>query len=375
MAGQGGHHHGIRGSAALATQAVAPLPPEALRPGEMRRLPYAGELLGAVRVRAGFAPIPLDAFDQAAAQLEIEEQAAYLQLLRLSCGEGRNWCRAGKRDLMARLRLSERRLLRVLDALVAKGFARPLHRDNRGTLWRVFLPSEAAGEAVGDEVLLGRAVLPAEAGAPAASPAPDPVAPAVRAGPRAARPQRTDRAPRLDPRAALLAERLAAARGQPGPEGVAAAGRENRRPAGRGAAAGPGGRRRGDRLPPRRRGGEREAMSRTRTAFARIALAPATPAPSGPGAVDQLRERLAGSTAREHVVLDFLEDDLREARAALAAVAAYVANVEAALADASPSQQRLLSLVTGGGPSERVEYLQTVLASARRRLAQVAARM
>ena len=86
-----------------------------------------------------------------------EEQAAWFHLLRLSYGEGRNFCRVAKKDLVARLRLSERRLLRVLDALVAKGFARPLHRDNRGTLWRVALPCEAFGEPIGDDVLVGRA--------------------------------------------------------------------------------------------------------------------------------------------------------------------------------------------------------------------------
>jgi hypothetical protein len=112
----------------------------------------------------------------------------------------------------------------------------------------------------------------------------------------------------------------------------------------------------------------------TRTAFART-IVRAAEAPGDAGAVERLRQRLAGSTAREHVVLDFLEDDLREVRAALAAVAAYVANVEAALADGVPSPQRLLSLAQGRGPAERVEYLQAVLASARRRLAQVAARM
>ncbi|BDG01766.1 hypothetical protein [Anaeromyxobacter oryzae] len=103
------------------------------------------------------------------------------------------------------------------------------------------------------------------------------------------------------------------------------------------------------------------------------AAAPEAPAPGN--AVDALRARLAGSTAREHVVLDFLEDDLREARAALSAVAAYVANVEAALADVAPSQQRLLSLALGGAPADRIEYLGSTLASVRRRLAQVAARM
>jgi hypothetical protein len=105
-------------------------------------------------------------------------------------------------------------------------------------------------------------------------------------------------------------------------------------------------------------------------------LAPAqvSASPEEHGAVEALRRRL-GSTAREHVVLDFLEDDLREARGALSAVASYVANVEAALSDAELSPPRLLSLAKGGGPGERVDDLAQLLANMRRRLAQVAARM
>jgi hypothetical protein len=117
------------------------------------------------------------------------------------------------------------------------------------------------------------------------------------------------------------------------------------------------------------------AASRVTTVEQAPAAAPASAPAPRPDAVDALRARLAGSAARDHVVLDFLEDDLREARAALSAVAAYVANVEAALADAAPSQHRLLSLAIGGGPGERVDYLGTTLANVRRRLAQVAARM
>jgi hypothetical protein len=99
------------------------------------------------------------------------------------------------------------------------------------------------------------------------------------------------------------------------------------------------------------------------------------PAPlAGDGAVEALRRRL-GSTAREHVVLDFLEDDLREARAALASVAAWIANVEGALSDDAPSQHRILSFALGGRPGDRLEELSHAITSVRRRLAQVAARM
>jgi hypothetical protein len=225
VSGKAPYHRGIRGSAALATRPLAADRPaaEALPPGEMRRVAFAGELLGAVRVRASYAALPLDAFDRAGQALEALEQAAYLHLLRLSVGEGRNWCRAAKRDLQGRLRLTERRLLRVLDALVAKGFAKPLHRDNRGTLWRVYLPREAFGERLGDDVLVGRATelqvvareaAAASAAAPSATPAPTRSRSAGARGPRPVH----DRS--------SLARALAAARGCAGADAVAAAARE-----------------------------------------------------------------------------------------------------------------------------------------------------
>jgi len=226
------YYRGVRGSASLATRPLdAPATAaEALEPGEMRRVPFAGELLGAVRVRASFAAIPLDAFDRACASLEAEEQAAYLHLLRLSVGEGRNWCRLAKRELMDRLRLSERRLLRVLAGLVEKGFARPLHRDNRGTLWRVYLPREAAGEPLGDDVLAGRAGelrLVATARTPVNEPAPAPEPPTTTTSTSTTTTTTTTAPrPRAVPSEATLARALAAARGRSDPEGVAAALRE-----------------------------------------------------------------------------------------------------------------------------------------------------
>jgi hypothetical protein len=237
------YYRGVRGSAAIATRALrAPAPAaEALEPGEMRRVAFAGELLGAVRVRSSFAAIPLDAFDRACADLEIEEQAAYLHLLRLSAAEGRNWCRLGKKDLMDRLRLSERRLLRVLAALVEKRYLRPLDRDNRGTLWRVFLPREAAGEPVGDDVLLGRAAElrvvrePAQAAESATPvrPASELAAPSPCLSPGGGEEQSKRsiigaRRPRPVETEASLARALAAARGRTDPEGIGAALREVR---------------------------------------------------------------------------------------------------------------------------------------------------
>jgi len=232
VAGKAPFYRGVRGSAALATRALhAPAPSaEALAPGEMRRVPFGGELLGAVRVRGGYAALPLDAFDRACAALEAEEQAAYLQLLRLSVGEGRNFCRVAKRDLAVRLRLSERRLLRVLDALVAKRFARPLDRDNRGTLWRVYLPREAFGEPLGDDVLVGRATelrLVKEPAARGAGRKPPSLSPAGGEGRgEGAQTPRALAGPRPVHSEATLSRALAIARGRTDAEGLAAAARE-----------------------------------------------------------------------------------------------------------------------------------------------------
>ena len=114
---------------------------------------------------------------------------------------------------------------------------------------------------------------------------------------------------------------------------------------------------------------ELRALARDRAVEA---AAPAAP-PADP--VEALRRRLAGQPAREHVVLDFLADDLREARQALAGVEAYLGRVEAALGDAAASQEQLLALAQGGGPAGQLDYLAEVLEGLRRRVAQVAARM
>ncbi len=91
--------------------------------------------------------------------------------------------------------------------------------------------------------------------------------------------------------------------------------------------------------------------------------------------VEALRRRMASRSAREHVVLDFLSDDLREVREALGHVQAYVQGIERAMADPRLTQQQLLALALGGGPTEQLDYLGEMLANTRRRLAQVAARM
>jgi hypothetical protein len=94
-----------------------------------------------------------------------------------------------------------------------------------------------------------------------------------------------------------------------------------------------------------------------------------------PADLAALRRRLAGATAQEAVVLDFLEDDLHEAEAALGAVTDYLGAVEEALRDARAGRRDLLALAAGCGTGEKIEYLGAMVESVRRRLAQVAARL
>jgi hypothetical protein len=91
--------------------------------------------------------------------------------------------------------------------------------------------------------------------------------------------------------------------------------------------------------------------------------------------VEALRQRLSGRLAREHVVLDFLADDMREVREALGNIQRYVQGIERAVADPHLTQQQLLALALGGGPVDQLDSLGEMLANTRRRLAQVAARM
>jgi hypothetical protein len=104
------------------------------------------------------------------------------------------------------------------------------------------------------------------------------------------------------------------------------------------------------------------------------ALALALPPPersSTAGDLVGLRRRLAGATAQEAVVVDFLEDDLREAEAALGEVAGWLDSVADALHDARAGGHRYATLAARD-PADAVEYLGQTLASVRRRLGQVA---
>jgi hypothetical protein len=103
------------------------------------------------------------------------------------------------------------------------------------------------------------------------------------------------------------------------------------------------------------------------------APARAQPAPS----LDPLRHRFmrAGAASTEAVLVDFVEDDLRQAEGALGLVAAYAADVDVALRDPRTGRADLLALAQGDAVLRRIEELAETVASVRRRLAQIAARL
>lgn len=88
--------------------------------------------------------------------------------------------------------------------------------------------------------------------------------------------------------------------------------------------------------------------------------------------LDPLRRKLAGATAREAVLVDFLEDDLREAEDAVAELAGWLAAVGARVRDPEVSRHELMALAARSPGADGAEYLGDVLANVRRRIVQVA---
>ncbi len=88
-----------------------------------------------------------------------------------------------------------------------------------------------------------------------------------------------------------------------------------------------------------------------------------------------LRRRLLAATTQDAVAVDALEDDLREAEAALGAVTDWLGAVEEGLRDPRVGKRDLLAMALGGSPVERIEYLGSTVQAIRRRLAQVSARL
>ena len=99
----------------------------------------------------------------------------------------------------------------------------------------------------------------------------------------------------------------------------------------------------------------------------------ATPAP-GLGA---LRGELAGAGAgaREQVMIDFLEDDLRAAEEALEQLRRYVGAIGATLRSGRAGRGEPLALARTETPDQDLDELQATVAGLRRRLLVVAARL
>ena len=182
---------------------------------------YRGEWLGGVKFQG--VSIPTAVFDTLAPTQTALEQAVYLHLFRLAYGEGRNFCRVGKREISGRTGLSDRRLNVVLEGLVRKGHIKPLHRDTGGTLYRVFLPSELLrlepepGLSRGDKIEETKPAAPAKPVAERAGAAPQTEpAPAAPRRPPAAKAKAAKKAARPKPlESPLNEERFADVAGKP----------------------------------------------------------------------------------------------------------------------------------------------------------------
>lgn len=106
--------------------------------------------------------------------------------------------------------------------------------------------------------------------------------------------------------------------------------------------------------------------------YAAAASAARELARAGSRDLDPLRRRLAGATAREAVLVDFLEDDLREAQDAMAELGEWLAAVSATVRDPEVTRHDLMALAARSQGADGTEYLAGVLASVRRRIAHVA---
>ena len=86
-------------------------------------------------------------------------------------------------------------------------------------------------------------------------------------------------------------------------------------------------------------------------------------------------ERFLPEREDTEVLLDFLEDDLREGLDAIADVEAHFTDILEALREERPAPVRLLDAAEDFRVLNRLEYLMVVVAQLRRRLCQAAGRM
>jgi len=95
----------------------------------------------------------------------------------------------------------------------------------------------------------------------------------------------------------------------------------------------------------------------------------------GEAALTGLRRRLPAFSGRDGLLLDFLEDDFAEGRAALRDVTAWLDRAERALGDGATGRQALLAIALARGPDDGIDRLAGAIGNLRRRIAQVSARL
>ncbi len=104
----------------------------------------------------------------------------------------------------------------------------------------------------------------------------------------------------------------------------------------------------------------------------RVTLAPAVDAVRE--SVERL-ERLMPRREDSEVLLDFLEDDLREGLDALSEVESHFTDILDTLRDERPTPIRLVELAEDFRVLNRLEYLMVVVAQLRKRLSQAAGKL
>lgn len=92
-------------------------------------------------------------------------------------------------------------------------------------------------------------------------------------------------------------------------------------------------------------------------------------------AIEHLRGRFFRRRGQDQVLVDFLEDELREGQQAVDAVAAYFDEVLATLRDRETTAAGLIDLADDSAVLDRLEDLEAAVGNLRKRLLKVAARV
>ncbi|MGQ9608237.1 MAG: hypothetical protein ACUVWN_02975 [bacterium] len=103
--------------------------------------------LSSVEIESNFTKFDNEVSDYLNSMQTPIEQSIYNRLYRLAVGQGKNYCRVSAESLMKACNIKDRRTLNSgLDGLIKKGHISAINRNNRGVLYRIFLPREVSSK-------------------------------------------------------------------------------------------------------------------------------------------------------------------------------------------------------------------------------------